>query len=257
MKTNDTDTTKPLWQLISGIDPATEKDLTAEQRDTAIRKLIARTDEIIAAEHARSVPAGERTVFWDPIERVCAMLEISRTKLSRYCFELTGLRAHERSDRVKAARLPGDLQAAVELFVASYLETTVRPLLVTFRRAVPEEIAGWVWETASAVKAARSGPFAAGFAMDLGYANISRLKKACTAAHQVSLDEMELRIVTKLVQKFFDEMKIDEPRDEQREDAVSAEAKTITATRTSQRIKLPAAQTAPYKEGGEKRPEAV
>jgi hypothetical protein len=124
---------------------------------------------------------------------------------------------------------------------------------------MPEEIAVWIVEGARAARDHRSGAFAAGFAMDLGYANISRLKKACMAAHQISLDEMEFRIVTKLVQKFFSEFQpseTDDIGDEAESTETTERTGTLSASRSSQRIKLPT-QTPPYKEGGEKRPEAV
>jgi hypothetical protein len=247
MKTSDAK--KPLWQEITGIDPATEHEMPETQRDEALQRLVARLDAIIASEVSRNVPA--RTIFWDPLHRACSILGISRSQLSRYSLEASGLRAHERYDMVKAQRLQGDLQAAIELFMAGYLESVVRPELDKTRPVTPKDIAAWTTRAAKAFKEARSGPFAAGFAADMGYPNISRLKKGCLIAYKISLEAMELGIVQKLVQKFFDELKIVEKS----EDVVVAEGKTISATRTSQRIQLPPAQT-PYKEG-EKRPEAV
>jgi hypothetical protein len=255
MKTQNPDSKKPLWQEISGIDPSTERGMSEDQRIEALHKLVVKLDQIIAAEHARKVPAGMRTIFWDPIERACGVLGISRTQLSRYSYEATGLRAHERSDMVKAERLPGDLQAAVELFMSDYLEATVRAELDKSKPAMPKDIAVWTLRAARAFKLSRSGPMAAGFAAEMGYPNISRLKKGCMIAHKISLEEMELTIVRKLVQKFFDELKVEANSDENRRDAQSAEVKTATAARTSQSIKLPLAQ--PHYKEGEKRPEAV
>jgi hypothetical protein len=216
------DTKLPVWQQLTGLDPQTERELSPEDRDEAIGTLLARTDEIIAAEFARSVPAGQRTVFWDPIDRVCALLEISRTKLSRYSMELSGLRAHERSDRQKAARLPGDLRAFIELFMAEFLKS------VSSNRERPGETQT-VLAACKALKQSRAGDCAARHAMDLGYANPSRLKKACLMAHGRSLEEMEREIITQLVQKFFEELT----------DAESGETPSLIRSASSQRMKLP------------------
>jgi AraC-like DNA-binding protein len=243
------ETKTPFWQQLSGINPETEREMAAEERDAAILKIIDKADEIINAEMTRAVPAGQRTVFWDPIERVCALLEISRTKLSRYSYELTGLRAHERSDKVKAARLPGDLQALVELFIANLIETALRPLFAN-GSTTQQEIENAIAFAFKALRQERSGPAAARHAMDLGYANPSRLKHACKIAHGMSLEEMERNIVAKLVQKFFDDLN-QQQQSEPRPDvepavpvagAENARAGTdgqggnVTGSRSSQRI---------------------
>jgi len=66
----------PAWQKISGINPATEQDLALDQRDAGIRKLVAEVERLAQIEFDRGakVPQGERTLFWDPLARICALL---------------------------------------------------------------------------------------------------------------------------------------------------------------------------------------
>src|SRR4051812_30384502 len=119
MSNSKTENDRPLWQKISGIDPASEDKLDSNARDAAIRKLVLEVERRATVEFERAdsglIPAEERTVFWDPLARVCLQLGISRTKLSLYTRELTGMRAHEISDRILARRtLKAKVTANVE-----------------------------------------------------------------------------------------------------------------------------------------------
>src|SRR5687768_1568239 len=106
----------PAWQKISGLNPETEQDLAPDQRDDCIRKLLVEVELLARIEFDRGdkVPKGERTLFWDPLARICALLSISRTKLSNYSRELTGMRAHELTDKIKAESLPDALAAYLQ-----------------------------------------------------------------------------------------------------------------------------------------------
>src|SRR5438874_10480804 len=101
-------TDRPAWQKISGIDPQSESEMSRAERNAALRKLIAdvtaRATVEFADEDEGDIPESERTIFWDPLQRICMQLGISRTKLSAYSRELTGMRAHEISDRILAQR---------------------------------------------------------------------------------------------------------------------------------------------------------
>src|SRR5947199_38511 len=71
---------QPLWQQISGIDPQTESEMTRAERNAALRKLIAEVTERATVEFADeddgTIPVGERTIFWDPLQRICMQLGI-------------------------------------------------------------------------------------------------------------------------------------------------------------------------------------
>jgi len=200
-----TENEKPVWQTISGIDPTREKEMDADARDAAIRKLVQEVERRASVEFERAeagkIPQGERTLFWDPLARICGQLEISRTKLSSYTRELTGMRAHEISDRILAKRsLRARLTARTERILTPELEALRKSTPHAFhpglRKQTEQRVVRWL-------RSLRVKERRAGFAAELGFANPSRLSRACLLAHGMSIDEMEARIVCTLVQKFF------------------------------------------------------
>jgi len=205
------------WQKISGLTPANEKSMSADARDAAIRKLIAEVEVRARAEFARgeTVPKGERTVFWDPLERICMQLEISRVKLSALSRELTGLRAHELTDRIKARTLPTLVQKRLLKVLVMELEAMRK----TFDRSRAQDAAyvtGAVMRLWKLVKQEHSGVFRMRWAMDLGFPNPSRLQKACLLAFGISIEEMEARLIQDIVQKIFCERTEEQPQRTQR-----------------------------------------
>ena len=207
LKTENGTDSRPLWQQISGIDPANELKMEADARDTAIRKLVQEVEQRAGVEIERAangkVPAGERTAFWDPLTRICLQLGISRTKLSLYTRELTGMRAHEISDRILARRV-------LRIRMTAYVENIMRAELEGLKKSpngihpgmraqLQQRFVRWV-------RSLRMKERRAGFAAGLGFANPSRLSRACLLGLGMSIDELEARIVCTLVQKFFSEM---------------------------------------------------
>jgi len=206
--TGETPTVQPLWQRISGIDPATEGNLEADARDAAIRKLVREVEARATTEFARAesgkIPDGERTAFWDPLARICLQLGISRTKLSLYTRELTGMRAHEISDRILAKRtLKARVLARVEKLLLPELER-MREILQPAEQIEKFYVLETVNRFVKWMRAMRSKERRARFAAEMGFANPSRLARACLLAHGMAIDELEGRMVCTLVQKFFD-----------------------------------------------------
>lgn len=207
------------WQAISGLSVEREKSMGADERDAGIRKLLAEVERRARAEFARGekAPAGERTVYWDPLERICAQLEISRVKLSSLSRELTGLRAHEITDRIKAAAtLPGLVRARVAKVLAPEFEA----LRQNFDRSRARERGyrtGTVMRLWKLAKQEHAGIFRMRWAMELGFANPARLQKACLMAFGFSIQEMEARAIEDIVQKIFSEVTEDQPQRAQKE----------------------------------------
>jgi len=201
---------RPKWQQISGIDPQRESEMDADARDAAIRKLIKEVTERATVEFERAdagkIPDGERTIFWDPLQRICMQLGISRTKLSSYSRELTGLRAHEISDRILAQRkLMDRLRARIEKILQPDLEFMREPYITQ-----PHFTAGIIRDDKAgrvhSMKSLRKFEKAASFAAEMGFANFSRLNRACLLAFGKSLDQIEAELVCTYVQKFFNEI---------------------------------------------------
>ncbi len=231
---------KPLWQQISGINPATEMNMGADARDAAIRKLVQEVEKRATVEFERGengkIPEGERSVFWDPLARICLVLGISRTKLSSYSRELTGLRAHEISDRIRARR-------SLAKRLLQYVMTAIAPELEKIRLRLPPtgrlreqhrietqmRLVEWM-------KLNRKGQLRARFAAELGFANPSRLSRACLLAHGMSIEEMEGNLVCNLVQKFFDGLLKTKDEPPRRQERQEQQEKEIGLTEEAQKI---------------------
>ncbi|HYF48085.1 MAG TPA: hypothetical protein VEJ63_01670 [Planctomycetota bacterium] len=201
----------PKWQDLTGLDPELEADMDRDDRREAIRVLFREVERLARQEFdfARDNPSDERTFLWDPLDYICNVLEISRVKLSSYMRELTGMRAHEVTDRIKAADLPAKLRARLEKQFAALLpalEAIASPLHLR------EGVGGGVGEgdafdrafefARERVREERKGPNAMRWAVELGYANPSRVHRACVLAHTTTIQALEEEILRTLVQKF-------------------------------------------------------
>ena len=196
----------PLWQKLTGLTPDREAKMTPDERDAAIRLLVKDVDQRARAEfeRGRTAPAGERTVFWEPLERICLQLQISRTKLSSYSRELTGMRAHEICDRIKAA----DLARIVQIYINETLAKEVRILHNTPAAQLRKQEfrVKAIAQFRRFLKQQRSGDQRARWALQLGFPNANRLRRACLLAHGMSIEQLENQIMTTMVQKFCDEL---------------------------------------------------
>jgi hypothetical protein len=235
MSNSKTENDRPLWQKISGIDPASEDKLDSNARDAAIRKLVLEVERRATVEFERAdsglIPAEERTVFWDPLARVCLQLGISRTKLSLYTRELTGMRAHEISDRILARR-------TLKAKVTANVEALLLPELARMMKEVrPPKNAPEIYKVDTAsrfvkwMRSLRAKERRVRFAATMGFANPSRLSRACLLGLGMSIDELEARAVCTLVQKFFEELdgeglaqsREDAKKEQQRKESVLTE----------------------------------
>ncbi|HYG76259.1 MAG TPA: hypothetical protein VEK08_14740 [Planctomycetota bacterium] len=196
--------TLPRWQQISGITPEREASMTDDERDAGVRALLKEVQRLARQEITRGekAPKGERTVYWEPLERVCRILGLSRTKLSSFSRELTGLRAHEITDRIKAETLPALMHARLEKELQP-LRSLIERKAERSRAQDPAYILKWVRYCLRIVRTARSGSARGRFALELGFPNPSRLQKACLLAQGMSIDELEDLILTDMVQKFL------------------------------------------------------
>jgi hypothetical protein len=198
-------TTTPRWQIITGITPDNEADMPCAEYIDRMRKLIKEVERLADDEFCRAADDkdSQRTVFWDPIDFICNHLEISRVHLSRITLELTGLRAHEITDRLKGRVLPLVVKMWVDKKFSGMQEALNR-IFPPEEAAKPEALHRCVKMVTRALREERSGNFATSWACELGFANPSRAKNACKHAHQVSIGELEERHVRTLVQKFLE-----------------------------------------------------
>jgi hypothetical protein len=194
----------PKWQEISGLTPAAERSMSDKERDDALRALMREVTRLSREEFQREVPEGERSFLWEPIERVCHKLGIARLRLTRFCRELTGMRAYEITDKIKAEPMGVRIIEWVRQIIknldkemrAGATEFTVRdePVRVMWANRIVKELRKFRIERPQK------------WAALLAFPTIPRLRRGCMLAHHCTVEELELDMVRQLVQKFFDDL---------------------------------------------------
>jgi len=194
----------PQWQLLTGLTPEAEEKMSPEARDAAIRKLLADVERRAQAEldRANNCPEGERTPYWDPVEAACQDLGISRVKLSKYARRLTGVRAQEIGDKLKAKLIKPKLEALVaeeldfwwRCFGLERCDSAHRMLYTEVKRNVERDFRDYM-------KRRMRKDNAPLVALKLGFSNITRLRKACILAFGTTLDAVVKQIASDMVQK--------------------------------------------------------
>ena len=199
----------PQWQTLTGLTPEAEAKLSPEERDAKIRILLAEVERRAQAEldRADKCPAGERTVYWDPVEAACQDLGIARVKLSAYARRLRGIRAQEIGDKLKAKLLKPSIEAWVkEQFDTWWQFFGEKKLPCDPNDFYPASLGTDLGrEFADGLKF-RTRDLANRFALKLGFANITRLRKAVVLAFDTTLDALLRRAAFTIVQKCVDEI---------------------------------------------------
>jgi len=114
------ETPPPKWMVASGMYP--ELYLDPGERRQRIRTLYKAAVLIIRRElkrHEVDEFRAERSIFWDPVSEVCQSMEISPSKLSSFCKELTGNNLNQVIDSVRAESLKRKLRVEIRAFVNS------------------------------------------------------------------------------------------------------------------------------------------
>jgi len=109
------ETAPPKWMVISGMFPELGLDLA--ERRKRVRALYTSTVLLIRRElkrHEVDEFRHERSVFWDPVVEVCRELEISQSKLSSFCKELTGNSLTQVIDSVRAESVKRKLREEIK-----------------------------------------------------------------------------------------------------------------------------------------------
>jgi hypothetical protein len=203
--------TRPAWLRIAGADP-NRRGLPLTERRAAFRKLLAEVERLARIELALAHEdgPGERTFLWDLVASICNDLEISRVALSRMLWQFSGMRAHEVTDRLKARLLPRQLKERLQGRFSMIKDILAD--LALGNGDNPEDLRSaetfdrCARKARALLRAERSGSAAMHFAAELGYANVSRVQRACTLAHGISLNQLEECLIDDMVQKFLDEL---------------------------------------------------
>jgi len=197
----------PQWQSLTGLYPDAEATMSPEQRDEKIRILLADVERRARLELDRAAhcPAGERTVYWDPVEAACQDLGISRVRLSAYSRRLRGMRALEIGDKLKAATLQSKLEAWIAHDFKLWMEILGARYAVRDPMRIHDVERKLSRDFSAHLKFKKNRDAANRFAMNFGFPNITRLRKACVLAFETTLDCLIHRIASNIVQKYTEQ----------------------------------------------------
>lgn len=187
------------WREISGLTVESEKTLQGSERRAAIRKLHVAAETEIRAELQRADEdaefKGERSFLWEPTSAVCRALEISQSMLSRLLKELTGMTASQMADKIRAESLREKLRADLVKHIRRFHN---KPGGIS---GSLDEIRHKFWKQ---LKFQRSDPSfsLATRAIELGFANYTRLYRACLLQYGKTPTQLEDDILDEIAQFF-------------------------------------------------------
>ncbi|HYF50770.1 MAG TPA: hypothetical protein VEJ63_15255 [Planctomycetota bacterium] len=206
----------PLWKILTGIPIVEDIPHAPRERRRAITILINCVEKLIRyeIEHAepddvaiqnslsfhgtvneRLAPSllrpKERTVYWDPIQSVCAALGLSRIALTRFSKELTGLAAHEIVDTIKVESVKPKLKEVLRPQLRAILQ---REHGEDWAEKAGDLRARDVWHK---LKKERTEPEfnRVVFAQSLGFPNYNRYFRACTVVFHQAPQQIELELI--------------------------------------------------------------
>ena len=214
-------TTPPKWVVVSGIWPEVEKSDPAPVRRKKIRALYKAAVLLIRRElkrHEADEFRSERTVFWDPVVEVCREMEISQSKLSSFCKELTGNSLIQVIDSIRVESVLGKMKEGIRAFV---LESTAPPhpaVGTAVRRPSPggrgEESAAHCaslgtnldkWAVWKLLKKSRRWPEFSqnSWAQGFGFSSYRRFYRACVSVFGKSPHQLEMGMIEECLEEIF------------------------------------------------------
>lgn len=183
----------PQWRIISGFTPELEKTLDGKERRAALRAICKAAEQEIRAElHIASQDddfPGERSFLWEPLPNVCRRLEISQSALTRFLKEFNGLTATQLVDKIRAENLREKFRKDLIAFVTNNFGAP--------GRQAHTKIAFW-----QKLKSLRRDPSfsLASYAIQLGFANYSRMYRACLLKFGKTPTQIEDEILNEMAE---------------------------------------------------------
>jgi len=234
------ETPPPKWMVVSGL--YDESHLDASERRRRVLILYQSAVLVIRRElrrHEVDEFKAERSIFWDPVAEVCLSMEISQSKLSRYCKELTGNSLTQVIDAVRAESVRAKMKAEIKGFLVSGFQVSEHGSGVhgsgvqgsgvqgsglkgeaegiTPGTGVPHcaslgtgsvgddaaERRGTLWRVWTALKESRKWPeFSQNtWAQGLGFSSYRRLYRACQGVYGMTPHQMEMGLIEEVLRE--------------------------------------------------------
>ena len=153
----------------------------------------------IANSQSANSHFAERTFFWDPLPKICLMLGISRSALSRLSKEFSDMSAHEVMDRIRAETVKDKMRQDIRLHglkVFSYALTTGKGK-GPFNRNKTWPFTQFRFVYYESLKRSRVEPAfdRTTWAISFGFPNYARFRRACLLRFGMTPQQIELEII--------------------------------------------------------------
>ena len=142
---------------------------------------------------------AERTFLWDPLPKICLRLGISRSALSRFSKEFSGMSAHEVMDRIRAETVRARMQQDISLH---YLKVLSYSLATGKGKGPFRRLKNWPhlpfrFAYYDALKRSRVEPEfdRTTWAISFGFPNYARFRRACLLRFGKTPQQLELEII--------------------------------------------------------------
>ena len=160
---------------------------------------VSNSQQPIANSQSANSHFAERTFLWDPLPKICLMLGISRSALSRLSKEFSGMSAYEVMDRIRAETVKDEMRQDIRLHgmkVFSYALTAGKGK-GPFRRNKTWPYPQFRFVYYEALKRSRVEPAfdRTTWAISFGFPNYARFRRACLLRFGMTPQQIELEII--------------------------------------------------------------
>ena len=207
----------PVWRRVTGLVAEHEMRLRPSERRGALLRLARTVERMVRAEWKRVLEPetgrenrgdpfadderemrsggckfATRTEYWNPVSEICFYLEIAQTKLSELLKQVTGLRATDLSDCVRAEGLRASLKEKMRKAARAweqnqFMTTDYRPLA----KLLAEEGRAIVLRE---YRASDEFLDRSELAKEFGLGSRARLYRAVRICEKMELDELEREV---------------------------------------------------------------
>jgi hypothetical protein len=189
-------TKTPLWQCLSRFVTLETQDATPSERRSGINNLVKYVVGLVNAEFRLNDETPEadkkdRTLYWDPIPRICNVLSIAKTRLNALLKENSGMSTHELVDRVRIRNIKERLR---EDFRAHARHWRQEIPAEKFHALKPRDATFALLKFIRAERRAL-GQDRSALALSFNIPTFARLHRACALAHGKTVLQLELETI--------------------------------------------------------------
>lgn len=204
----------PLWQRISGLSLRDLELVPPSSLQAGIRRLLHVVEALYRAEMKTedvdddgppsklldgSVSYAGRSPLWDPLDQICLVLGIAKTKLSALCAMRTGLKIRDVCDAIRCEGLRGFLREKFRGLMNGWRES----FSAKDSALMPEDFEGAGWRFLKWMRGGGRGETRKGLALAMGLPSRERLDRAAFVVEDMTLEQLELEVAMEAIRELF------------------------------------------------------